>query len=89
MIQAVDLDCGNNHHLLLLRAPQTGLTCVQVLKFRLKPSLGAIIHSFPLRIGVSLHTKCLASNGYNIFLCSSAARSRICKLVFPQKKVMV
>jgi len=43
---AVDLasteHCGNkiiNHHLLLLLDPQTGLTCVQVLKFRLKPSL--------------------------------------------------
>jgi len=40
---AVDLasteHCCNSPHLLLLLDPQTGLTCVQVLKFRLKPSL--------------------------------------------------
>jgi len=40
---AVDLasteHCCNSHHLLLLLYPQTELTCVQVLKFRLKPSL--------------------------------------------------
>ena len=42
-IKAVDLvlteHCGNNHHLLLLLDLRTALTCVQVLKFRLKPSL--------------------------------------------------
>ena len=41
--QPVDLasteQCCNSHHLLLLLDPQTGLTYVQVLKFRLKPSL--------------------------------------------------
>jgi len=40
--QAVGLastDLCGNHHLLLLLHLQTGLTCVQVLKLRLKPSL--------------------------------------------------
>jgi len=40
---AVDLasteHCCNSNHLLLLWDPQTVLTCIQVLKFRLKPSL--------------------------------------------------
>ena len=31
--------CCNSHHLFLLLDPQPALTCVQVLKFRLKPSL--------------------------------------------------